>query len=167
MTKRKIDFLLDEYGESHQTSFNQKIHFICVPAIFLSLIGLLATISITDLFDISDQQGFSSFFLNFAHIGSLVILFGLIYYLRLSFALFIGMLVFSLIVLFVIRAIEIANIAPLWAVMLTIFVIAWIGQFIGHKHEGKKPSFFKDVQFLMIGPAWTLSHFFKAMNMKF
>lgn len=35
---------------------------------------------------------------------------------------------------------------------IAIFVIAWIGQFYGHKIEGKKPSFFKDLQFLLIGP---------------
>ena len=33
-------------------------------------------------------------------------------------------------------------------------MIAWIGQFIGHKIEGAKPSFFEDLQFLLIGPAW-------------
>ena len=42
---------------------------------------------------------------------------------------------------------------------VAVFVIAWILQFIGHKIEGKKPSFFKDVQFLLIGPAWIFCHF--------
>ncbi len=43
---------------------------------------------------------------------------------------------------------------PLLTTSLAIFVIAWIGQFYGHKVEGKKPSFLKDLQFLLIGPAW-------------
>jgi uncharacterized membrane protein YGL010W len=43
---------------------------------------------------------------------------------------------------------------PLWQIALAIFVIAWIAQFIGHRIEGKKPSFFKDIQFLLIGPVW-------------
>jgi len=50
---------------------------------------------------------------------------------------------------------------PLCPVSLLIFVIAWIGQFYGHKIEGKKPSFLKDVQFLSIGPAWAIHKIFK------
>ena len=38
--------------------------------------------------------------------------------------------------------------------LITLFVIAWVGQFYGHKIEGKKPSFFDDLQFLLIGPLW-------------
>ena len=85
----------------------------------------------------------------YAHLGTVVILFGLLYYLRLSLVLFIGMLLFSALVLLGIHQIAQANIAPLWLVMLIIFVVAWIGEFIGHNHEGKKPSFLKDLQFLL------------------
>jgi uncharacterized membrane protein YGL010W len=60
--------------------------------------------------------------------------------------------------LYIARIINQSDVAPLWLVSVIIFVIAWIGQFYGHKIEGKKPSFLKDVQFLMIGPAW-LMHF--------
>jgi uncharacterized membrane protein YGL010W len=35
-----------------------------------------------------------------------------------------------------------------------VFVLAWIGQFIGHKIEGARPSFFTDLAYLLIGPAW-------------
>jgi uncharacterized membrane protein YGL010W len=105
--------------------------------------------------------------LPYAHFGTLVIVFGLFYYLRLSLMLFIGMLLFSGLVLFGIQQINELDIAPLWVIMLIIFVVAWIGQFIGHNHEGKKPSFLKDLQFLMIGPAWTMSHVFEALHIKF
>jgi len=37
-----------------------------------------------------------------------------------------------------------------------VFALAWIGQFVGHKLEGKKPSFLKDLQFLLIGPIWVV-----------
>ena len=47
---------------------------------------------------------------------------------------------------------------------LTIFIFSWAGQFIGHKIEGKKPSFLKDIQFLLIGPAWLLSFIYKKIN---
>jgi len=51
-----------------------------------------------------------------------------------------------------------------WIVAAVLFVAAWVGQFWGHKVEGKKPSFFKDVQFLLIGPAWLLSFIYKRVG---
>ena len=56
---------------------------------------------------------------------------------------------------------------PLWIICVGIFVVAWIGQFIGHIMEGKRPSFFKDVQFLMIGPMWLLSHVYRRAGIPF
>jgi len=56
---------------------------------------------------------------------------------------------------------------PLWAVSLGIFALAWIGQFYGHKIEGKKPSFFKDLQFLLIGPAWLMHFVYKKMRIPY
>ena len=160
---RKIELLLKEYGESHQTKFNRIIHYICVPAIFFSLIGLLATIPTGDFLKDTLPVGLAPYL----HFGTLVIILGLLYYLRLSIPLFIGMLIFSALVLYGIYLIQIANFAPLWAIMLSIFAVSWVMQFIGHNHEGKKPSFIKDVQFLMIGPAWTMSHVFDALNLKY
>ncbi|OEK04582.1 Mpo1 family 2-hydroxy fatty acid dioxygenase [Roseivirga misakiensis] len=160
---RKIDQLLGEYGESHQTKFNRIVHYFCVPAIFLSLIGLFAGIALPA----AVQDILPESFRPFAHVGSVIIVLGLVYYLRLSVILFLSMLVFSTLVLLAIQQVVLLDIAPLWIVMLAIFVIAWIVQFIGHKHEGKKPSFLKDVQFLMIGPAWTMSHLFDALKIKF
>ena len=56
---------------------------------------------------------------------------------------------------------------PLWASSLAIFVLAWVGQFIGHKIEGKKPSFFEDLQFLMIGPLWLLGHIYRERGIRY
>lgn len=160
---RTIDALLSEYAESHQTKLNISIHYICVPLIFFSLIGLLACIPLPDTL----TSVLPTFLRPFSHVGTLLIIFGLLYYLRLSIVLFVGMLLFSIGVLWGIYAISTLNFAPLWTLMLGIFVVAWIGQFIGHNHEGKKPSFLKDLQFLMIGPAWTMSHLFNALGIRF
>jgi len=160
---RVIDSLLIEYGESHQTKLNIAIHYICVPLIFFSLMGLLASIPMPEAL----TKALPNAVVPYTHLGTVVIFFGLLYYLRLSFVLFIGMLLFSALVLFGIQQIAQLNIAPLWIIMLILFVVAWIGQFIGHNHEGKKPSFLKDLQFLMIGPAWTMSHLFDALKIKF
>ena len=56
---------------------------------------------------------------------------------------------------------------PVWLISLIIFVLAWIGQIIGHKIEGKKPKFLKDLQFLLIGPAWLLAFIYKKINIKY
>lgn len=160
---RKIESLLEEYGESHQTKFNKIVHYFCVPLIFFSIIGLLSIIPVTNFIRNSIPTPFTAY----AHFGTLIILLGLVYYLLLSFRLFIGMLLFSTFVLYTIHTLEIINFAPMWLIMILIFSLAWIFQFIGHDHEGKKPSFLKDVQFLMIGPAWTLSHIFNALKIKY
>jgi len=86
------------------------------------------------------------------------------YYFLLSKSLSIGMLLFSLVCIGICYGIQSANILPLWVLCVGIFVIAWIGQFYGHNIEGKKPSFFKDLQYLMIGPAWLMSFVYKKLG---
>ncbi|MCH4551602.1 Mpo1 family 2-hydroxy fatty acid dioxygenase [Aestuariibaculum lutulentum] len=154
---RTLNSLLAEYSESHQTAYNKRIHYVCVPAIFFSIVGLLACIPIGNLFADFNPEWIKSYL----HFGTLGILLVMFYYLKLSFKLFVVMLLFSVLVLFGIQVVDGFGIAPLWVIMLIVFAIAWVFQFIGHKHEGNKPSFLKELQFLLIGPAWTLSHIFK------
>ena len=56
---------------------------------------------------------------------------------------------------------------PLWQSCLAIFVVAWIGQFVGHAVEGRRPSFFKDLQFLLIGPLWLLSFAYRRLGLRY
>jgi uncharacterized membrane protein YGL010W len=56
---------------------------------------------------------------------------------------------------------------PLWATSIAIFVAAWIGQFIGHAIEGKRPSFFKDLQFLLIGPLWLVAALYRRLGLRY
>src|SRR5215203_1559361 len=149
---RRIDYLLQEYGESHQNVTNKAIHWICVPLIFFSIVGLIASIP---------AKGLERFLGNgnpYANWAAVVMILVLVYYTTLSIPLSFGMLLFGVLCLFLTKVIAQANVAPLWLISVIIFILAWIGQFYGHKVEGKKPSFFKDVQFLLIGPAW-LMHF--------
>ena len=147
---------LDEYGKSHQNSINKKIHWICVPLIMLSLIGLLS--SIPHGFTIVINN--TSFFLNWAII---FLFFVSIYYFLLSKKLFIGMILVSIMLIYGVELLLLFNYA-LWKTSLIIFIFAWIGQFVGHEIEGMKPSFLKDLQFLLIGPAWLLSFIYKKLN---
>jgi len=147
---RKIDQLLSEYGESHQNETNKMIHWICVPLIVFSVIAILWEVQLPFI-----GHGF------FFNLGALLLLVTLLYYLRLSFSLFLGMIVYAAACIGVIYFIVTSTTLQLWLVALTIFVLAWIGQFYGHKVEGKKPSFLKDVQFLLVGPAWLMHFIFK------
>jgi uncharacterized membrane protein YGL010W len=157
----KIDRLLSEYGESHQNSTNKSIHWICVPLIFFSIVGLIASIPATPL---QSFLGESSPFANWA---ALILLLITIYYITLSLTLALGMFMFGFGCLIIANIIAQINFAPLWLVCLVVFLLAWIGQFYGHKVEGKKPSFFKDIQFLLIGPAWLMHFIYKRLGIPY
>jgi uncharacterized membrane protein YGL010W len=158
---RKVDQLLTEYGESHQNPTNKKIHWVCVPLIAFSVLGLLW--SIPHGYFAGVLPGVLEPYANWA---TIVAVLATLYYLRLSFSLFAGMALFSALFLYLARLIDISP-APLWAVSVGIFVGAWIVQFIGHEIEGKKPSFFKDVQFLLIGPAWLLHFLYRKLGIAY
>jgi uncharacterized membrane protein YGL010W len=149
MAKSMNDWL-SAYGESHQNKVNKTIHWVCVPVITWTVIALLWEVSIG-----------SNPWLN---LGSLFILVALAFYLRLSLSLAIGMLAFAGLCVWTIFLHEANLPVKLWQSALALFVIAWIGQFIGHKIEGKKPSFFEDIQFLLIGPAWLLSFIYRRLG---
>ncbi len=137
----------DEYAVSHQNKTNQALHYICVPAIYFSIVGMLMSINTSFL---TNTIGLNNPFIE--NWGTVVLILILLFYLRLSVKTFLKMLVFS--VLCVIGNYYIGQQFPLFYTSLGIFVIAWIGQFYGHHIEGKKPSFLKDLQFLLIGPPW-------------
>lgn len=158
---RKIDQLLSEYGESHQNSTNKAIHWICVPLIFLSVIGLIASIPAGMVRSLLGEAN------PYSNWAAIVLILVLIYYVSLSIPLSIGMMLFGALCLIIVNFIVQLNIAPLWVVSLVIFFVAWVGQFYGHKVEGKKPSFFKDVQFLLIGPAWLMHFIYKRIGIPY
>ncbi|MEP7252064.1 MAG: Mpo1-like protein [Ginsengibacter sp.] len=154
---RTVNQWLDEYGASHQNETNKLIHWICVPAIFFSIAGLLYSIKLP-----SQIRG--NLQLNVAMI---VLLFVVVYYFTLSASLGFGMLLFGIVCLLLCGLIETYVPIALWLVCLIIFVLAWIGQFYGHKVEGKKPSFFKDLQFLLIGPMWLMSFIYRKAGIRY
>jgi len=153
---KSVNQWLDEYGQSHQNETNKSIHWICVPAIFFSIIGLLYSVKFP--------------FILYTHtinLGMIVILIITLYYLRLSFSLGVGMFLFGILCLLLCHFIELYVPVSLWLICIIIFVLAWIGQFYGHNLEGKKPSFLKDIQFLLIGPMWLMSFLYKKLGITF
>ncbi|MBL7797701.1 MAG: DUF962 domain-containing protein [Saprospiraceae bacterium] len=153
---KSIQTWLSEYGESHQNPTNKLVHWICVPTIFFSIVGLFYGIKlgyrITPTLELN--------------VAMVLLALVVAYYVRLSPMLSVGMLLFSVLCLFVAQQIEASGLV-LWQVCLGLFVAAWIGQFWGHKVEGKKPSFLKDIQFLMIGPAWLMSFVYTRLGLRY
>ena len=156
---RRIDRLLGEYGESHQNHTNKAIHWICVPAIFWTVTALLWSIPApAGMVEISP-------WLNWCTIALAL---SVIYYLSLSITLAIGMAIFSIVMIWINDSyMQVGIELPLWQAALAVFVVAWIGQFIGHAVEGKKPSFFKDLQFLLVGPAWLMHFLYKKVGIPY
>lgn len=139
---RRVDQLLAHYGESHRNPVNELIHIVAVPLIMLSLLGLLQSIH--------------------PWVPLVVMALSLVYYARLSMVFLLSMLMMGLVMLAVVRAMGEAVLT--WSV--AIFVLAWIAQFIGHHIEGKKPSFFEDLQYLLVGPLFVLSVIYRRLGVR-
>jgi uncharacterized membrane protein YGL010W len=144
---KKISYYLGEYAVSHQNPTNKIIHIICVPLIVMSVIGLLMCLGSFSIMGVSIDWAL------------LVIILALIYYARLSLKYFALMLAF-LLILYIIN-ILISVDYNLLVFSSSLFILSWIAQFIGHKIEGKKPSFFQDLLFLLIGPLWVFKFIFR------
>jgi len=138
VSKKPVELLIEQYAESHQNPINELIHFICVPVIMWTFLGLFWCIH--------------------PLLAVAVSVLALIYYSTLSLNLCAGMLLMTAIMLGILYLLP-----PDWVLPMSVvvFVIAWIGQFIGHYLEGKKPSFFDDLRFLLIGPLFVLGFLYR------
>jgi len=135
---------IEEYGSSHKNKTNQIIHKICVPLIYFSVVGILWSIPLP----LSLRWQFVDSLLWPAAIPILM------FYFLLGIKSFLLMLLYTGACIGLILAMKNYQLNIILELSLIIFVLAWIMQFIGHKIEGKKPSFFKDLLFLLIGPLW-------------
>ncbi len=155
---RSIDDFLDEYGASHQNLANKLIQWVCVPDIEWAVVALLWSLPFPF------EVGIEVVPLNWATIALLL---AQLYYFSLSLRLGLGLLLYNLFMIQLVVLVEQSAARGLWQVALAVFVIAWIGQFIGHIFEGKRPSFFKDLQFLLIGPAWLMAFIYRAVGIRY
>jgi len=156
---RPVDALLEEYGESHKNAVNKAIHWVCVPLIFFSAVGLVHSIPLGPLAGL--VPGEEGQYLSWA---TLLLALTVFWYFKMSLSLAIGMVGVSVVMIMACGWVAGWVALPLWQTCLGIFVAAWVGQFVGHKIEGKKPSFFKDLQFLLVGPMWLLHFVYKKMG---
>jgi uncharacterized membrane protein YGL010W len=142
VSPRKVDQLLAHYGQSHRDPRNEVIHFIAIPLILISLVGLLYA---------------AHPWIAYAFLAA-----SMVYYARLSWVFLVAMAAVSGAALLLVLAMGDRVIA----VSVSIFVAAWIAQFVGHKIEGKTPSFFEDLQYLWVGPLFVLSKLFGKLGLR-
>ena len=140
---RKIDSLFERYGESHRNPANKAIHWICVPLITWSVLAALWAWSPVAAY---------------AGVGL-----ALVFYVWLSPAIALGMLFVFTVMLYPLTLLQ----SNTFLAAAVVFVLAWIGQFIGHIIEGRKPSFFDDVKFLLVGPAWLLGFIYRRAGIRY
>lgn len=152
---REIERLINNYGQSHQNKTNVWIHAIAVPSIYFVTIGLAWSIPVPELI--------SHFNITFAHILAVLTLY---YYFKLSGPIGAAMTLLTIVSFGGIKLLMFLDIS-VWQFCLALFVVMWILQFVGHKIEGKKPSFFEDLRYLLVGPAWWWVHWLKRMNIQY
>jgi uncharacterized membrane protein YGL010W len=152
---REVERLINKYGESHTNAINIMIHAIAVPAIYFVTIGLLWSIPVPEF-----MQAMK---ITFAHVLAIPTLY---YYFKLSGPIGAAMTLLTLAAFGIIKLLIMLQLS-VWMVSLGLFVVMWVLQFIGHHVEGKKPSFFKDLRYLLIGPAWWWVHWLKRMNISY
>ena len=140
---RKVDELFLRYGESHRNPKNEAIHWVCVPLITWSVLAALWALSPAA-----------------AYVGIGI---ALALYAWLSVQIALGMLALFALMTYPLTVLGSRTLV----VAVAVFVLAWIGQFIGHKIEGRKPSFFEDVKFLLVGPAWLLHFVYRRLGIPY
>jgi uncharacterized membrane protein YGL010W len=156
--RKSADQWFAAYGESHQDDTNELIHWVCVPVIFACVLGLIWSVPVPAVLASAAP------WFNWTQPVALAVLF---FYLRLSVPLAVGMFLFVGVCYALIEWHAAAAPWAVWKTCLALFVVAWIGQFIGHKIEGKKPSFLNDIVFLLIGPAWLMHFVFKKLGIRY
>lgn len=149
---RSLSQFLHDYGDSHQNTVNQWVHIVCVPAILISTLGLFWLIPVGSWLGLS---GSAAYWVNGATI--LAALSGIVY-LRLSPWVFVLMAGWFVLSLWAIQSVLASGLSLFWS-SLVVWILAWAVQVVGHKIEGKKPSFVEDLVFLLIGPIFVSIEF--------
>jgi uncharacterized membrane protein YGL010W len=148
---QSVQYWLAEYSKNHQHHVNQRFHFFCIPIIVFAILGVLKSIPVGN---------------NWLNAANIVAMIALIYYWILSRELAVGVLLFFVVFYTGVLVLESFAGSNLIWIAIMIFITGWVGQFAGHNIEGSRPSFSKDLQFLLIGPLWEISHLYSKLGIK-
>lgn len=159
-SSQKLDNYLSRYAEHHLNPVNKNIHWLCVPLIMFCILGLVWLIPVPKVLSFNGYFNWAS------------LLMALVFYYwyqlsaSLAYAMILVLFIMSYLIVLINTALVTAVISPV-LVYLLLFIAAWAGQFIGHKIEGKKPSFLEDLQFLLIGPLWLMQFIFLKLKIRY
>ncbi len=154
--RREVDRWLGNYSEDHRNSTNILIHWICVPLILWTAVALLWVLPVPVVLGRAGLW------------AGVAIFFALTFYLRLSRPLGFGMLAAFVVLGLVTEALyRVLGATTLLWLAVGVFVLAWIAQFIGHHIEGRRPAFFTDLVYLLIGPAWIVAKIMRRLGIKY
>ncbi|MCD9031707.1 DUF962 domain-containing protein [Luteimonas sp. Y-2-2-4F] len=153
--ERSIDRWFSSYSDDHRNETNQRIHVVAVPLILWSVIALLWCIPAAGgLLRPGAWAGLAMFA-------------AWLFYFRASRRLGLGMAAMFVAMGALTHALHVAlGARGLLVLALAVFVVAWIAQFVGHKLEGRKPSFLTDLVYLLIGPAWVLAKGYRRLGLR-
>ncbi len=140
---RKVDELIERYGESHTNPTNKGIHWVCVPVIMWCVLALFWAYS--------------------PYAAYVFIGLSLLFYLWLSPTIALGMLAVTATMVYPLTLLG----RDAWVPAVVLFALAWIGQFVGHAIEGRRPSFLEDLRFLLVGPAWLLAFVYRWAGIRY
>jgi uncharacterized membrane protein YGL010W len=140
---RAVDQLFTRYAEYHRNPTNKVIHWVCVPLIVWSLLGMLWAAS--------------------PYAAYVAIVLAMAFYLWLSLPIAVGMLLMLVVMACALTLLG-SEVLPVSA---GVFVVAWIGQFIGHGVEGRRPAFLEDIRSLLVGPAWVLGEMYSKLGIAY
>ena len=154
--RRPVDRFLGNYSEDHRHPTNRLIHWVCVPLIVWTVIALLWVIPVPPTIG---RPGLWA---------GIALVFASMYYIKLSMRLAIALVVFFALLMGLTHLLYGALGARglLWSA-IGVFVLAWIAQFVGHRIEGKRPSFLTDLVYLLVGPMWLMSKLFRRTGISY
>jgi len=143
-----LEVWFERYGDSHRHPVNRALHTLCVPVIAVALLALLSLVPVP--------------WSRSANLGTVTLILALVLYVQLSLRHALGIALLSGATIALLRHWPVLMTLP---VLVSAFVVAWIGQFIGHSIEGKRPSFLEDLRFLLIGPLWVLEGLYRRIGL--
>ena len=134
---KTVEQWLTEYSDAHRHPVNRALHTVFVPAILFAIVALLWSSRIAGV-----RASYLLMILVapfYLHLGARA---------AIVMAAQLGACILAL-------HFWPAGIA-LRPAALGLFVLGWIGQFVGHAIEGRRPKFFQDLTFMLIGPLWVV-----------
>ncbi|WP_392341151.1 DUF962 domain-containing protein [uncultured Shewanella sp.] len=142
---------LSTYKSVHLNPQNIKTHFVGVPMIIWSAFLMLGTLR----FAWQDYQVSAAMILAVVVLG---------YYMALHMRLALGLVLFIVPVLYTTELV--VHTSHPFIIAISIFIIGWVIQFIGHKYEKAKPAFMDDLNQLLIGPFFLMAELYFILGLE-